>query len=200
GIQLATGPHAGRLLQPLVHIGADGHIHASDIYSDDHGANWHDGASIGPDTDESKAVQLANGDVMQNIRSDVAQVHARVVALSHDGGVHLDAPRVDSRLVDPHVNAAILRVAPAAPASAPDSHWLLFSNPDDARARRNLTLRISCDDGRHWSAGRVIAPGPSMYSTLARLPDGDFGIAWEDGDGDLFYARFNLAWVGGGCR
>lgn len=197
GIQLQTGPHRGRLLQPLVHMTADGRIHASDIYSDDHGATWHNGASLGPDTDESKVVQLADGTVMQNARSDDAHIHARVVALSHDGGAHFDAPRPDLQLPDPHVNGDIIRVALLAPASAAESHWLLFSNPADPAQRRNLTVRLSCDDGAHWSASRVLDAGPAMYSVMAALPDGTFGILWEDGSGDLDYARFNLAWLGG---
>ncbi|TAN07971.1 MAG: exo-alpha-sialidase [Rhodanobacteraceae bacterium] len=199
GVQLQAGPHRGRLLQPLVYRLADGRIHAANIYSDDHGKTWHVGASIGANLDESKAVQLANGEVMQNLRSDDAHVHARVVALSHDGGVHFGSPRVDKQLPDPHVNASSIRAEPQASASRAASHWLLFSNPADPAQRRNLTVRLSCDDGKTWAASRVLDPGPSMYSVMARLPDGDFGIIWEDGSGDLFYARFNLAWVARGA-
>jgi hypothetical protein len=36
-----------------------------------------------------------------------------------------------------------------------------------------------------------------MYSVMAVLPEGSFGILWEDGNGSLDYAHFNLAWLGG---
>lgn len=200
GIQLRTGLHKGRLLQPLVYRTGNGTIHALDIYSDDDGATWHDGASIGSNTDESKVVELANGEVMQNMRSDNPHIHARVMAISHDGGVHFGTPHADLQLTDPHVNAGIIRVDPVAPAMAAQSHWLLFSNPDNARKRKNLTIRLSCDDGHHWSVGRVVDTGPSAYSTLVRLSDGTFGILWENGKqggtGNLVYAHFNLAWIG----
>ena len=45
----------------------------------------------------------------------------------------------------------------------------------------------------------MLDAGPAMYSSMARLPDGSFGILWEDGSGNLLYARFALAWVGT-CR
>lgn len=200
GIQLQTGPYKGRLLQPLVYRTANGTIHALDIYSDDDGATWRDGASIGPDTDESKAVQLADGAVMQNLRSDDPHIHARMIAISHDGGIHFGPPYADLALVDPHVNASIIRVDPNAPATAAEAHWLLFSNPANAHQRKNLTVRLSCDDGQHWSASRVLDAGPSAYSSLVRLPDGSFGVLWENGKqggtGNLAYAHFTLAWVG----
>jgi sialidase-1 len=45
----------------------------------------------------------------------------------------------------------------------------------------------------------VLDPDDAMYSAMARLPDGTFGIFWEAGDGNLDFARFNLAWLGASC-
>jgi sialidase-1 len=201
GIQLLDDRAArGRLIQPYVFRGPDKLIHAVNAYSDDHGASWHIGVPLDGRLDENKAVELADGTVMQNSRSSDADVHARVVALSRDGGIHFGPARPDPQLPDPHDNGDLIRVAPDAPANRPEAHWLLFSNTADPAERRRLTIRMSCDDGRHWNAGRVLDPGDAMYSAMARLPDGSFGIFWEDGDGNLSYARFGLAWLGQPCR
>lgn len=201
GIQLFDDRAArGRLIQPYVFRGSDNLVHAVNAYSDDHGARWQVGAPLGGRLDENKAVELADGTVMQNSRSSDPQVHARVVALSHDGGIHFGPAQPDPQLPDPHDNGDIIRVAPLAGDDRPESHWLLFSNTADPDERRKLALRLSCDDGRHWNAGRVLDAGDAMYSVMARLPDGSFGIFWEDGAGNLSYAHFDLAWLGDSCH
>ncbi|OOG36989.1 hypothetical protein B0E52_15965 [Rhodanobacter sp. C06] len=201
GIQLFDDHSArGRLIQPYVFRGSDNLVHAVNAYSGDHGTSWHIGAPLGGRLDENKVVELADGTVMQNSRSSDPKVHARMVALSRDGGIHFGPTEPDPQLPDPHNNGDLIRVAPLAATDRPESHWLLFSNTADPTERRTLTVRMSCDDGRDWNAGRVVDPGDAMYSVMARLPDGSFGIFWEDGDGNLSYARFNLAWLGHPCR
>jgi Neuraminidase (sialidase) len=157
---LQAGLHRGHLLQPLAHLAVHGRIHASCIYSNDHGASWHGGASTGPGTDESKTVQLADGTVLQNARSDQPQPRMRVVTLSHDGGAHFDEPRPEPQLPDPHVNGDIIRVAPLPPTDQADAHRLLFNNPVDPAQRRKLAVRLSCDDGEHWSTAACSMSAP----------------------------------------
>lgn len=201
GIQLLDDRAAReRLIQPYVFRGPDNLIHAVNAYSDDHGTEWHIGEPLGGRLDENKAVELADGTVMQNSRSSDPAVHARAVALSHDGGIHFGPAEPDPQLPDPHNNGDIIRVAPNAPANRPEAHWLLLSNTADPTDRRMLTVRMSCDDGHHWNTGRVLDAGDAMYSAMARLPDGSFGIFWEDGAGNLSYARFNLTWLGNPCH
>lgn len=104
---------------------------------------------------------------------------------------------------------------PAKPGSGPGG--LLFSNPDNLgceggkevpgknRDRKNLSVKLSRDDGRTWSANRVLEPGPSMYSDLAVASDGTifcfYGRDTKKGfAGDrLTLARFNLQWVTSGA-
>ncbi|MBS0591192.1 MAG: exo-alpha-sialidase [Proteobacteria bacterium] len=200
GIQLSSDRIArGRLIQPYVFRGDNG-LNAVNAYSDDHGATWRMGAPIGGGLDESKAVELADGTVMQNIRSSDARVHARLVARSQDGGIHFDAAQPDAQLPDPHDNGDIIRVAPDAMPDSAQAHWLLFSNNADAHERRKLTVRLSCDEGRTWNAGRLFVAGESMYSVLARLPDGSFGLFYEGEAGRLEFERFSLESLGQPCR
>ncbi|TJZ44056.1 exo-alpha-sialidase [Streptomyces piniterrae] len=194
GIQLSTG----RLLQQYAFRKADGGMWAASAYSDDHGASWHMGKPVGPLMDENKTVELADGRVMLNSRTRSGG--RRLVAYSRDGGLSYGAPVADDELIDPVNNAAILRYDPRAPRSRARSHWLLFSNTASTKARENLTVRLSCDDGRSWPVSRVVMPGASAYSTLTRLKDGTFGLLYEAGPYKrLTFARFDDAWLGVRC-
>jgi sialidase-1 len=173
GIQLEHGPHAGRLLQQYV-VRFQGANYGASAYSDDHGRSWRMGGLVGPGVDENKVVELADGRLMLNSRAKPA----RKVALSTDGGESWHELHADPALVDPGNNGAIIRVDARAPASTPAAHWLLFSNTADSTRRLNLTVKLSCDDGRSWPFQRVIEPGAAAYSTLAVLPDGTIGLLY----------------------
>ncbi|MFC6703869.1 sialidase family protein [Flexivirga alba] len=188
GIQLTTGPHAGRLIQQYV-IRISGQNYAASAYSDDDGNTWQMGEPVGPGMDENKTVQLADGTVMLNSR---ASGH-RLVAISHDGGQTYSTPVADPTLVDPADNGAVLRVAPNAPASDPASHLLLFANNDDPSIRRNETVRLSCDDGKTWAASKVIDTESAAYSTLAMVSPDRVGLFYErDGYQHMTYTSFSL--------
>lgn len=188
GIQLTTGPYAGRLIQQYC-IRINGQNYAASAYSDDDGNTWQMGKLVGPGMDENKTVQLADGSVMLNIR---AAGH-RKVAISHDGGETYSTPVADPTLVDPGDNGAVLRVAPDAPASDPAAHLLLSANNDDPAIRRNETVRLSCDDGKTWAASKVIDKESSAYSTLAMVTPDRVGLFYErDGYQHLTYASFSL--------
>lgn len=204
---LATGPghgiqlRNGRLLVPVwLSLGTQGNGHgpsvAATIYSDDHGKTWKGGEIAGPDTaempspNETTAVQLADGRVMLNMRSPSAK-QRRIFTYSKDGATGWTAPAFDDALFEPVCFASLVRVG---------KHRLIFVNPDSQkRERRNLTVRISEDDGRTWAVKRVIEPGPSAYADLAVLRDGTILCLYESGASTsydrLTLARFDLEWV-----
>ncbi|MEU2084352.1 sialidase family protein [Streptomyces albus] len=195
GIQLRHGAHRGRLIQQYV-VRKDGQNYAASVHSDDHGRTWRTGELVGPGTDENKTVELSDGTVMLNNR---AAPH-RTVARSTDGGVTYTPLRADTQLPDPGNNGSVVRYAPDAPSGDPRSRWLLFSNTESTTERRNLTVKLSCDDGRTWPVKKVIDSGPAGYSTLTVLPDGRVGLLYErDGYRYLTYTSFGLDEVGGGC-
>jgi len=83
------------------------------------------------------------------------------VAISTDGGESYSEPRGDETLIDPANNGAIIRLDPAATPGSARARQLVFSNTADTAERRNLTVRLSCDDGVTWPAARTIEPGAS---------------------------------------
>ena len=60
--------------------------------------------------------------------------------------------------------------------------------------RRNLTIRLSMDNGRSWPVRRTLESGPSAYSDLAVLPDHDVLCLFERNE-SIACARFTLNWV-----
>jgi sialidase-1 len=202
GIQLsARSPVRGRLLQPYAWLDAERRMHAGNAYSDDHGATWTLGASIGTGLDENKTVELEDGRVMQNIRAFEKTRTRRLVAISRDGGITFGPAAEDAQLPDPRNNADIIRVAPDVPLGSREAQMLLFSNTAHETRRVNLTVRLSCDSGRTWPVSKVVEPGLAMYSVMARLTDGTIGLLYENGDAKgITFARFDVAWLGGSCR
>jgi sialidase-1 len=209
---VATGPghgiqlQNGRLLMPVwMALGTRGNGHApscnSTIYSDDHGRTWHRGDIAVPDTpefpsaNETMVVQLADGRVMLNARTPSPR-NRRVVAVSKDGATHWSAARYQDDLPDPICEAALVRFS---------RNRILFSNPDNltradgkdtmGKDRKNVTVRLSSDEGASWPVKRTIEPGPSGYSDLAVLTDRTILCFYESAGKFLTLARFNLEWL-----
>lgn len=210
GIQLRTG----RLLVPVwLSTGDKGHSPSvtATIYSDDHGASWHPGDIALPSSpewmnpNEAMAVELANGNVMLNVRTSSLK-NRRVVTVSPDGARYWSAGVESDELVEPVCMASIVRLS-MKPQS--DKNRLLFSNPDtlepakdgDApgshRARKNVSVRLSYDEGRTWPVKRVLEPGRSAYSDMAVLADGTI-LCFYEAQQNLTLARFNLEWLTNG--
>ncbi|WP_434096816.1 exo-alpha-sialidase [Streptomyces prasinus] len=200
GIQLRQGPHRGRLIQQYA-VRADGANRVVSVYSDDHGATWKAGTPTAGGGDENKTVELSDGRILLNNRS----APHRTIAHSSDGGVTYTPFQRDTALPDPANNGSITRFAPDVPADHPRAKWLLFSNTEDTGIRRNLTVKMSCDDGRTWPIRKVVNTGASAYSTLTPLSDGigsnpQVGMLWErEGYQHMSYSSFDLKWLGGIC-
>jgi sialidase-1 len=102
-----------------------------------------------------------------------------------------------------------------------DENRIVFANPDnleradgkakpgDKRDRKNLSIRLSYDEGQSWPVNKPLEPGYSAYSDLAVLPDKTILCIYERGrPGDkskkptsyagLTVARFNLQWLSDG--
>jgi sialidase-1 len=200
GLQIEHGPHRGRLVIPCDHIEAGTRKYFSHvIYSDDHGTTWRLGGSTPQDqVNECEAVELANGELLLNMRNYDRTQRTRQTALSTDGGLTWTEQRHDAALVEPICQASIRRYA--WPGEGRRS-VILFSNPASLR-RERLTLRASYDEGRTWPAARLLDPRPSAYSCLAVLPDGTIGVFYEAGSKSpyeaLVFARLKLDWLTAG--
>lgn len=138
--------------------------------------------------DESKIIELANGDWMVNSR--VNNAGHRQIHTSSDRGITWES-RADSSLVDPGCNAGIITYNSE---SEEGLEFLIFSNANDPKSRQNLTLKVSTDDGKTWSTGRTIYKGKSAYSDITILEDGSLGVVFEkDGYAEITFAKISMA-------
>ena len=217
---LATGPghgiqlQNGRLLVPVwISLGTGAGAHrpsvTGTIFSDDHGTTWRTSEIAAPNNaewifpNEAMAVQLVDGRVMLNIRTE-SKAYRRLVTTSVDGATAWSKPQFDPALREPVCMASIIRIS-----EKPRKNRILFSNPDNlARAdgkesivrrdRKNLSFKLSYDEAKTWPVNKVLEPGYSSYSDLAVLVDGTILCLYERGSTSpefLTLARFNLEWL-----
>lgn len=183
GIQTSSG----KLLHTLVNIENGLHLFGSD----DHGKKWYlIDTPISP-ADESKVVELADGTWMINSRYNNTGI--RYIHTSSDEGITWSS-RADSSLIDPGCNASIIRYTSINDSS--DKNRLLFSNAKRKKGRKNMTVRISYDEGKSWTKGKPIYKGSSAYSSLTILANGDIGLFFEkDGHKENVFVQFTLEWL-----
>lgn len=182
GIQLSQGKARGRLVIPCDHrvkeekernLSTRSHV----IYSDDHGQTWQIGGLLTAGTNECAVAELENGTLVINMRSYLGKA-CRAISRSTDGGLTWSEVEDDPNLIEPICQASMIRI----PSVEVSGTRLAFSNPADPKARKNLTLRISHDDGKTWPLSKVICSGSSIYSSLAVLPGSDIGVLYERDD------------------
>ena len=191
-----TGPgvgihmKSGRLVIPSYHAEAKSGVYRSHmVFSDDHGETWTHGTPIGDQCGECHVVETREGDLVLNARTNVG-IEQRTISRSHDGGESWLDAEFDERLYDPHCQACVIALPPTEEQA---SRWL-FTHPAGP-GRRDLTARLSFDEGKSWPVSRLLHKGDSQYSCTAVLPDGSIGClydCWKEGNYRLFYMRFDL--------
>jgi sialidase-1 len=212
---LATGPghgiqlRSGRLLVPVwlsLGTGAGAHRPSCNatLYSDDGGKTWQRGAIVSGEPNphnpsETAAVELSDGRVMLNFRHENPE-RLRAVTASPDGISAWSPLRYDAALPEPICQGSLVRLS-----GKPRRNRILFANPHNptGRERRNLTLKLSYDDGATWPVAKSLEPGISAYSDLAAAPDGTIFCFYEHGGlndehyrtAALTLARLDLEWL-----
>lgn len=222
---LATGPDHGiqlkngRLVLPVwlsTGTGNNGHHPSvtSTIFSDDQGRTWQAGDIAVPsseewtDPNETVIIELADGSVMLNVRNE-SKTQRRLVTVSKDGATGWSTPRFDDALLEPICMASIVRYSL-------DKPRILFCNPDNIsradgkeqpgkyRDRKNLTVKLSYDEGKTWAVSKVLDAGWSGYSDIGVAKDGTILCFYGRGGAkdfggyafnQLTLARFNLEWL-----
>jgi sialidase-1 len=215
-IQLCGGAAAPAVRGRILHIGSrtqrDDSVFESVNYafwSDDLGESWQIGDAIAVRWDssparglnEATAVELADGRVMVNSRNYVdgqprRQRAVTIGAFDEQGRITFEPASHDGTLIEPAVQASLLRYTWPDQAGCGGRSRILFANPAHQWARVNMTVRLSYDEGVTWPVAKVIDPGPSAYSDLVIQGDGDIGLLYERGNaGGIVYAGFPLAWL-----
>jgi sialidase-1 len=179
GIQIGNGIQKGRLLIPCDHIEAvTNRYYSHTIYSDDHGATWQLGGTTPQDqVNECTVAELSAGKLMLNMRNYDRAQKSRKISMSDDGGSTWSDISPDTVLIEPICQASLLSYS----FSRKKPAGLLFLNPADKNSRKNMTLRLSYDEGKTWAVSKVLHEGPSAYSDIAKIKGDYIGALYEAG-------------------
>ena len=172
------------------------HINNYMITSADHGITWT--ASTGRaelDGDESKVVELNNGNIMMSIRNS----GTRRFNVSTDKGATWGTAYNQASITDPNCDGDFIRYTSTL--DGYDKNRLLHSIPFSS-SRKNVSVLMSTDEGTTWGSPKTIFAGASAYSSLTILPDGTIGIYYENGESStyqMYFVRFSLNWLTNGA-
>ncbi|MDC0248704.1 glycoside hydrolase [Flavobacteriaceae bacterium] len=169
----------GTLLHCLVNLNKGAHVFGSK----DHGKSWFlIDTPLNPG-DESKIIELSNGNWLVNSR--VNSNDSRYSHISKDNG-QTWATYKNKDLQDPGCNASLVKY----------DELLLFTNAFDSKYRKNLSLSISKDQGRTWAKNQTIYKGESAYSSMTKLKNGDIGVFFEkDNYTKNVFVRIPKSWL-----
>lgn len=180
GIQTSDGT----LLHTLVHLEKG----VFQFGSKDHGKSWFFIDNPIHPADESKVVELEDGSWMINSR--VSDLGMRYIHISEDRG-RTWTSYPDSTLKDPASNASLVLYP-----TDDESSVLLFSNSNSPDERKNITVRVSLDEGETWTEGKTIYPGSAAYSSMTVLENGEIGLFFEKDDySQNVFVKFSLGWL-----
>jgi sialidase-1 len=150
------------------------------IYSKDSGSTWQLGGTI-PGGEEASLVELDSGNLYINIRP--VKPGVRVTALSGDKGLTWQNISFDKALPDPACQGNIIKV------EKPGGSIYLFTNAADSLHREKMTVRLSNDECKTWSASKVLYEGLASYSALSLIDDQSSTIGCIFESGATYYAE-----------
>jgi len=169
----------GTLLHCLVNLNKGTHVFGSK----NHGKSWFLIDTPLSPGDESKIVELSNGNWLVNSR--VNSNDSRYSHISKDNG-QTWATYKNKDLQDPGCNASLVKY----------DELLLFTNAFDSKYRKNLSLSISEDQGRTWAKNHTLYRGESAYSSMTNLKNGDIGVFFEkDNYTKNVFVRIPKSWL-----
>ena len=130
------------------------------MYSDDHGETWELGHVFPFETNECLSAQLESGAVCTILRPNYGGFFKKKymrIAISSDGGETVDEVKIQRDLITPICQGSIIS----------HENSLIYSGPNSARYRQDMTLKTSDDGGKTFEKEKLIYKGKSVYSDLA---------------------------------
>jgi sialidase-1 len=168
------------------------------LFSKDHGSSWQAGKpALAEQTTENMAVEMSDGNLMLNMRANsnrnnLSDRNGRAVAITRDlGQTWEEHPTSHRALIEPTCMASIIRH------DYRDKHkkksLLIFCNPAMKNSRSNLTIKVSKDEGMHWTPKLVLEQEKGRgYSCLTSIDEESVGVLYENSKAELIFERIFL--------
>lgn len=166
----------------------------STFYSRDNGQTWAVGEILGISAEvicpnETVAALTSQAEVYLNIRHKACH---RAKAYSRTGYDHWTDYGPDQKLWDPRCFGSVVSYNDGV-----NPYSIIFANCDCKTERKNITLRISTDDGRSYPWSRVVDADRGGYVDIAAdMEKGLIYVLYEDQKGITgHFAVCNYAWI-----
>lgn len=131
--------------------------------------------------DEGMAYEKQNGDIRMFARTTNTGFLAE--STSHDGGLTWDEAK-NSDITSPSTRFFVSRT--------PSGRIIMIHN-DHPAERRNMTVKLSEDDGATWKYSRLIDPRGGLSYPDADFRDGEICLSYDrgrTGDKEILFVRF----------
>ncbi len=163
------------------------------IVSRDHGATWTVGSPSAIGNTECQAVQLDDGSIMLNARTERPTGLRSVYVTDDLGRTWRPHPTHRKTLIEPNCNGSLLRFDYREEGQS--KHVLVFANPYSQTGRDHHSIQISFDEGRTWpdEYRLLLDEGQGNgYPSLTRIDDRHVGIVYEGSQAHLVFEKLSL--------
>lgn len=188
----------GTLLMPSQGRDETGKAFSNITYSKDGGQTWKtSNPALAESTTECMAVQLDNGEIMLNMRSNYNATHkgddnGRAIAVTKNlGETWTEHPSSHKALIEPTCMGSIHKHVYQTGGNS--SSVLVFCNPDSKFVRSHITLKTSKDNGDSWQPKVLLDEGKGRgYSCITSVDEHTLGVLYESSQADLIFQQIPL--------
>jgi sialidase-1 len=169
------------------------------IWSKDHGLTWNIGTGAKSNTTESQVIELNDGRLMLNMRDnrnrdDKSDTNGRSVAISDNMGMTWkEHPTSRSALIEPVCMGSLIKDQFII--NGESKSIVLFSNPASKYQRKNMSIKLSFDDGNSWPSKYYTLLDEGIgrgYSCMTKVDNQHIGILYESSRADLVFQVIDI--------
>lgn len=182
----------GTLVFPIQFIDKTRIPNAGIMYSKDRGETWKIHNYARTNTTEAQVAEVEPGVLMLNMRDNRGGSRA-VYTTTDFGQTWKEHESSRTALIEPVCMASLISVK--AKDNVLGKDLLIFSNPNSTRARKDMTIKISMDGGKTWSADHQLLLDEDYnwgYSCLTMIDKETIGILYESSVAHMTFQSIKL--------
>lgn len=184
----------GTLVMPSQGRDEEGTPFSNIMYSKNHGRSWTVSNPAFSGSSECQAIQLNNGSLMLNMRTERPIGRMRSVVTTSDlGATWQRHPTHLKALIEPNCNGSLLRFDYEE--NGEKKQILVFANPHSQERRDHHTLKISFDEGMTWPEEYHLLLDVGLgagYPSLTQIDGQHVGLVYEGSQSHIVFEKFSL--------